>query len=102
MLFRSEFQEQLKLTGHDKDTGPTISRCCQMLLDTEVMSWSIEQLQENFGTYDLHVVPNEPFTPKPLSEETCQSLGINIHQRREVHGKIYTHRLFNMVSVAYM
>lgn len=75
------------MSGHNDASGPYSAGCCLSVLDTEVASWTLEELLQKHRKHDLHIVPQDPLKPMEFNEETCQALGIDVYQPREVHGR---------------
>lgn len=79
----------LELSGHTGQDGPPTSGSVLAVLDTDIEAWPVEKLREMHSKYDIHIVPKKPRRPMDFDIKTCQALGINIDQLREVHGKCF-------------
>jgi hypothetical protein len=77
----------LDLSGHGDEKGPLESKSLLTVLDTDIAAWPVARLREVHRKQDIHIVPARPCTPVDFKASTCQALGINLHQSRQVHGK---------------
>ena len=87
-LSLQDFKHITTSSGHNDQACPHTSQSCLSVLDTVVASWSTKTLLEKFNGQDLHIIPKTPIKPANFSEDTCKSLGIDVYQYREVHGKL--------------
>jgi hypothetical protein len=80
-----EFMDLLNLSGH-AGQEPYQGSDYLCVTDTEVAGWDSNTLLQKHKHYNLHIIPENPEAPKSFSLETCQALGINVYQRRQLHG----------------
>jgi hypothetical protein len=79
----------LVLSGHGDENGPWKSDCLLTVLDTDIATWPLTKLRDAHSTQDIHIVPADPSTPMAFKASTCEALGINLEQSRQVHGKLF-------------
>jgi hypothetical protein len=77
----------LVLSGHSDENGPRTSGSLLTVLDTDIATWSIAALRDAHHKCDIHIVPADPHSPLAFTASSCEALGINLHQSRQVHGK---------------
>lgn len=79
----------LDRSGHYLPPGPFRSNAVLSVLDTEIATWPITRLREIHSKKDIHIVPKDPSTPMAFTASTCEALGINLDQSRQVHGMLF-------------
>lgn len=79
----------LEESGHGAQYGPFKSTTVLSVLDTDIATWPIAKLRDVHSKKDIHIVPADPSTPIAFKASTCEALGINLHQSRQVHGKLF-------------
>jgi len=79
----------VKNAGHTHDSTPHLATSCLSVTEETMNSWSREEFEANHRNYDIHVIPTNPVV-KGFNVETCEDLGINVYQLREVHGRKQT------------
>jgi hypothetical protein len=84
----------IALSGHDGPNGPQNSDSVLTVLDTELATWPLTRLQDAHRKQDIHIVPANPSEPMAFDSSTCEALGINMHQTRQIHGKSFQCRYF--------
>jgi uncharacterized protein YecA (UPF0149 family) len=52
----------------------------------QIESCTTLQILEIFNRSDIQIVPHHTYSVPEFSAETCQSLGIDIYEHREVYG----------------
>jgi hypothetical protein len=77
----------LVLSGHGDENGPRTSDSLLTVLDTDIATWSSAALRDAHSKHDIHIVPADPCSPLAFKASTCEALGINLHQSRQVHGE---------------
>lgn len=85
----TELETLLELSGHNQVNGPGTSGSVFTVLDTDIATWPISKLRKVHADYDIHIVPADPSEPMAFDARTCEALGINMDQPREVHGKSF-------------
>ncbi|KAF8577667.1 hypothetical protein K439DRAFT_1621910 [Ramaria rubella] len=80
------FHDLLEASGHNRDERPYKSHNCISMLDTTVASWSNEKLLKTHKDCDIHVIPSQPSAPQGFNRQTCEKIGMNVYQTRQVHG----------------
>lgn len=71
----------------DSEEGPHESSDYLAVLMSDFNNWAAGTKLDMHRKYNLHIIPDEETTGKPFDVETCENLGINVHQWRDVHGK---------------
>lgn len=84
-----ELDVLLGLSGHADANGPRISESVLTVLDTDIATWTIGKLREAHKYHEIHIVPANPTKPRPFDSDTCEALGINMDQLRQVHCKSF-------------
>ena len=84
----------LALSGHDSPNGPQNSESVLTVLDTELATWPLTRLLDAHRRQDIHIVPANASQPIAFNSSTYEALGINMHQRRQIHGKSFHCRYF--------
>lgn len=79
----------LASSGHGDANGPHKSDCLLTVLDTDIATWPVSKLRDTHRKQDIHIVPADPSKPMPFKASTCEALGINLHQSRQAHGKLF-------------
>jgi hypothetical protein len=82
-----ELDTLLTLSEHNSAEGPRTSESVLRVLDTEIANWSLDQWQQAHAKHNIHIIPASPPEGMTFSATTCEKLGIDIHQTRQVHGK---------------
>ncbi|KAF8582109.1 hypothetical protein K439DRAFT_1618502 [Ramaria rubella] len=72
-------------SGHNRDERPYKSHNCISVLDMTVASWSNEKLLKMHKDCNIHVIPSQPPAPQGFNRQTCEKIGMNVYQTRQVH-----------------
>ena len=89
----------LALSGHDSPNDPQNSESVLTVLDTELATWPLTTLQDAHRRQDIHIVPANTSQPIAFNSSTCEALGINMHQRCQIHGKSLKCRYFRYALI---
>jgi ribosomal protein L13E len=81
-----ELDALLELSGHNAADGPPLKYSVMTVLDTDIAAWPIDKLRKVHAEFNIHIVPSHPRTTG-FNARTCEALGINMDQSRQVHGK---------------
>lgn len=85
-----QLDELLELSGHSNcEDGPRTSHSVMTVLDTDIATWPLSKLRETHKFADIHIVPAKDPSMNSCCATTCEDLGINMEQLREVHGKSF-------------
>ncbi|KAF8572876.1 hypothetical protein K439DRAFT_1625468 [Ramaria rubella] len=88
MTMMDEFHAMIHLSGHHREEGPFEALDYICVTEDEINSWDDKKLLQTHATHEIYVVPSDTsHKEKEFSKETCQWLGMNVYQTREVHGK---------------
>ncbi|KAF8585367.1 hypothetical protein K439DRAFT_1616008 [Ramaria rubella] len=80
------FRDLLEASGNNRDERPYKSHNCISVIDTMVASWSNEKLLKMHKDCDIHVIPSQPPPLQGFNCQTCEKIGMNVYQTRQVHG----------------
>jgi cellulose biosynthesis protein BcsQ len=81
-----ELDALLELSGHNATDGPPLKYSVMTVLDTDIAAWPIDKLKKVHAEFNIHIVPSHPKSGG-FNARTCEALGINMDQTRQVHGK---------------
>ncbi|KAF8581052.1 hypothetical protein K439DRAFT_1619362 [Ramaria rubella] len=79
------FRDLLEASGYNRDEKPYKSHNCISVLDMMVASLSHENLLKMHKDCDIHVIPSQPPAPQGFNCQTCEKIGMNVYQTRQVH-----------------
>ncbi|KAF8577377.1 hypothetical protein K439DRAFT_1622133 [Ramaria rubella] len=86
MTMMDEFHARIHISGHHREEGPFEALDYICVTEDEINSWDDKKLLQTHATHEIHVVPSDTsHKEKEFSKETCQWLGMNVYQTREVH-----------------
>ncbi|KAF8585343.1 hypothetical protein K439DRAFT_1615989 [Ramaria rubella] len=86
MTMMDEFHAMIHISGHHREEGPFEALDYICVTEDEINSWDNKKLLQTHATHEIHVVPSHTsHKEKEVSKETCQWLGMNVYQTREVH-----------------
>ena len=79
----------LEISGHSSAKGPSLSGTSVLaVLDSDIMTWPVEKLKQMHSLYDIHIIPEQGTKGLDFDIKSCEWLGLNIDQMRQVHGKL--------------